>query len=139
MSTHDVCLLAAVRSTRSPWILLMDRSYIHTSTDILADFGAEVVEGRGTRVFEGYRKGDSDKTPVVIKDTWRECDRRREDVILKEAFTDIVNVMGRLRRKLLRSIFSLFLMPSTWRSRGTQTIHSVSCVAIISQNVSDIS
>lgn len=47
----------------------MDRPYIHTSTDILADFGAEVVEGRGTRVFEGYRKGDSDKTPVVIKDT----------------------------------------------------------------------
>ena len=71
----------------------------YVTTDILADFGAKPMEGRGTRVFTGYRKGDPDKTPVVIKDTWRASDRKREDVILKEIFTDMVNMMGEVAAK----------------------------------------
>jgi len=74
-------------------------STTYVTTNIIADFGAEPMEGRGTRVFEGYRKGDPDKIPVVIKDTWRAFDRKREDVILKEIFTDMVKVMAEAEAK----------------------------------------
>jgi len=74
-------------------------STTYVTTNIIADFGAEPMEGRGTRVFEGYRKGDPDKTPVVIKDTWRAFDRKREDVILKEIFVDMTKVMGKAEAK----------------------------------------
>jgi len=47
--------------------------------------------------------------PVVIKDMGRAWDCDREDVVLREIFAD----MMRLWRKMLRSIFSLFLMPAT--------------------------
>ena len=67
-------------------------SSIYVTTDTLADFGAEAMEGRATRVFKGYLKRDPDKTSVVIKDTWRAWDRDREDVILKEIFADMVKV-----------------------------------------------
>ena len=71
----------------------------YVTTDILADFGAKPMEGKGTRVFTGYRKGDPDKAPVVIKDTWRACDREREDIILKEIFTDMVKAKGEAAAK----------------------------------------
>ena len=70
-------------------------SSVYVTTNIIADFGAEAMRGRGTRVFKGYRKGDPDKTPVAIKDTWRASDREREDVILNEIFADMAKVMDK--------------------------------------------
>jgi len=70
-------------------------SSVYVTTDTLADFGAEAMRGRGTRVFKGYCKGDPDKTPVAIKDTWRASDREREDVILNEIFADMAKVMDK--------------------------------------------
>ena len=74
-------------------------SSVYVTTCIIAEFGAKAMIGRATRVFKGYLKGDPDKTPVAIKDTWRSWDREREDVILKEIFTDMVNVMDEAAAK----------------------------------------
>jgi len=52
------------------------------------------MTGRGTWVFKGYLKSDPDRRQVVIKDTWRDSGRDREDTILKHIFADMVKVMG---------------------------------------------
>ena len=64
-------------------------SSVYVTTCIIAEFGAKAMIGRATRVFKGYCKGDPDKTPVAIKDTWRSWDREREDVILGQIFADM--------------------------------------------------
>ncbi|KAI6154649.1 hypothetical protein BKA82DRAFT_1005590 [Pisolithus tinctorius] len=64
----------------------------YQTTNVISDFGADGVRGRGTRVFEVcpmLRDGKLDAAPVVLKDSWRVCDRQREDKILQEIFRDL--------------------------------------------------
>ncbi|KAF8576696.1 hypothetical protein K439DRAFT_1397185 [Ramaria rubella] len=51
-----------------------------TTKKVLADFGAEAMQGRGTRVFEAT---DHNGATVVVKDCWRESDRAREGDIVR--------------------------------------------------------
>ncbi|KAF8579528.1 hypothetical protein K439DRAFT_1359391 [Ramaria rubella] len=51
-----------------------------TAEEILSDFGAEVMQGRGTRVF----RAKSMEREVVVKDMWREYDRAKEGDTLQE-------------------------------------------------------
>lgn len=73
---------------------------IYRTTSIISDFGAEALRGRGTRVFEAYLRINSNGDPVdsnkriVIKDSWRECDRKREDEIRAEIFSDLEKAKG---------------------------------------------
>ncbi|KAI5994284.1 hypothetical protein F5J12DRAFT_962663 [Pisolithus orientalis] len=69
----------------------------YQTTNVIFDFGADGVTGRGTRVFEVYptpRDGKLDAEPVVLKDSWRECDRDREDKILQKIFGDLRELKG---------------------------------------------
>ena len=55
------------------------------TTRILSSYGAESLRGRGTRVFEAVEidgDGDSNGSPVVLKDIWIDSDRMREGNIL---------------------------------------------------------
>ncbi|KAF9241208.1 hypothetical protein BU15DRAFT_45238 [Melanogaster broomeanus] len=76
----------------------------HTTTTI-SDFGAEAMRGRGTRVFKAYDRSDPHKKPVVIKDAWRDSDRKREDEILKEILHDIREKVGVEEEKDARKYF----------------------------------
>ncbi|KAL4074509.1 hypothetical protein V8B97DRAFT_1868896 [Scleroderma yunnanense] len=73
---------------------------VYRTTRIISDFGAEALRGRGTRVFEAYlkvhpeRNTPENNTRVVIKDSWRECDRKREDEIRTEIFSDLEKAKG---------------------------------------------
>ncbi|KAH7917446.1 hypothetical protein BV22DRAFT_979439, partial [Leucogyrophana mollusca] len=68
---------------------------VYRTTQILSDFGAEALTGRGTRVFEAYLMGGQEEgrknetKRVAIKDAWRDCDRLREDKIMDAIFQDI--------------------------------------------------
>ncbi|KAL4068805.1 hypothetical protein V8B97DRAFT_1872938 [Scleroderma yunnanense] len=73
---------------------------VYRTTRIISDFGAEALRGRGTRVFEAYLKihpegnATENSKRVVIKDSWRECDRKREDEIRAEIFSDLEKAKG---------------------------------------------
>ena len=69
--------------------ITMDSGTTYITTSIIADYGAEAMVGRSTRVFKAYREDDPDKTPVVIKDSWRVSDREREDQILRNILSDV--------------------------------------------------
>lgn len=63
------------------------------TTRVISDFGADSLRGHGTRVFEAQvmsQNGQSiqDAEPIVLKDTWRGCDRGREDQILEQILSD---------------------------------------------------
>jgi hypothetical protein len=67
---------------------------VYCTTDVLSDFGAEAIIGRGTRVFKVYDEKDANKTPRVLKDAWVEEDRSREGQILQNLFTKIQTDSG---------------------------------------------
>lgn len=63
-------------------------------TRVISDFSADALTGCGTRVFETCLKlqdGKLVKTaePVVWKDSWRDCDQDREDIIFKQIYADL--------------------------------------------------
>ncbi|KAF9233645.1 hypothetical protein BU15DRAFT_66398 [Melanogaster broomeanus] len=65
---------------------------IYRTVEIISDFGADALRGRGTRIFKAYEKKESpptEKDYVVIKDAWRDSDRMREDLILEKIFEAI--------------------------------------------------
>jgi len=73
---------------------------VYRTTRIISDFGAEALRGRATRVFEAYPRPDAAGSPpdtpklVVIKDSWRDWDRKREDEIHAEIFSDLEKAKG---------------------------------------------
>jgi len=73
---------------------------VYRTTRIISDFGAEALRGRATRVFEAYPRPDAEASPagtpklVVIKDSWRDWDRKREDEIHAEIFSDLEKAKG---------------------------------------------
>lgn len=54
----------------------------YRTSEILADFGAEALRGRGTRVWSVYNIEDANETLHVLKDVWVSSDRSREGDIL---------------------------------------------------------
>ncbi|KAL4061808.1 hypothetical protein J3A83DRAFT_3097774 [Scleroderma citrinum] len=74
---------------------------VYQTTRIISDFGAEALRGRGTRIFEAYLKTHPEgnvpdgSMRVVVKDSWRECDRKREDEILAEIFSNLEKAKGK--------------------------------------------
>ncbi|KAI0057356.1 hypothetical protein BV25DRAFT_1920204 [Artomyces pyxidatus] len=62
------------------------RTYV--TTEILADHGAETMQGRAPRVYEAFEKGDRSRKPVVVKDIWIEDDRQREGDILNTILSE---------------------------------------------------
>ncbi|KAF9240841.1 hypothetical protein BU15DRAFT_73701 [Melanogaster broomeanus] len=63
---------------------------VYQTVDIISDFGAEAMRGRGTRVFKAYSLADGEERRVVaVKDAWRYAGQRREDEILRDILADI--------------------------------------------------
>ncbi|KAI6111275.1 hypothetical protein F5141DRAFT_1046996 [Pisolithus sp. B1] len=83
---------------------------VYQTTRVISDYSADALSGRGTRVFEArlkFLKGTSvkDAKPVVLKDTWRDCDRDREDTILNRIFDDLREHRGREQEEEARKYF----------------------------------
>ncbi|KAI6144040.1 hypothetical protein BKA82DRAFT_4179732, partial [Pisolithus tinctorius] len=73
------------------------RALEYQITRVISDFSGYGMRGRGTRVFEVRLKspdGNLDTTPLVLKDSWRDCDREREDKILEQVFDDLRKLKG---------------------------------------------
>ncbi|KAI0946838.1 hypothetical protein AcW1_010392 [Taiwanofungus camphoratus] len=73
---------------------------VYRTIKILADFGADAPQGRGTRVWEAKKleNGEECGEPVVLKDSWIDSDRTREGVLYGElrdsdTSTDFQNAM----------------------------------------------
>lgn len=76
---------------------------------------ADPLRGGGTRVFEVRLKSEDGKLvknaePVVLKASWRDCDREREDKILKQIFAELRKKQGIEKegepRKYFLSVFA---------------------------------
>lgn len=68
------------------------RTLEYQTTRVISDSGADGITGRGTRVFEVRLKnpdGKPDAESLVLKDSWRNCNRDREDKILDKIFSDL--------------------------------------------------
>ncbi|KAI6016905.1 hypothetical protein BKA83DRAFT_4329397 [Pisolithus microcarpus] len=64
---------------------------VYQTTKMISDFSADAMQGRGTRVFQvrlTLQNGQPvhNAQPFVLKDSWRELDRAREDEILVQIF-----------------------------------------------------
>ncbi|KAI6110910.1 hypothetical protein EDD16DRAFT_1897766 [Pisolithus croceorrhizus] len=75
------------------------KDLVYQTTRVISDYSADTLSGRGTRVFEArliFLNGTSvkDAKPVVLKDSWRDCDRDREDIILNQIFADLLKHKG---------------------------------------------
>ncbi|KAI0916615.1 hypothetical protein AcW1_010385 [Taiwanofungus camphoratus] len=59
---------------------------VYRTIKILADFGADAPQGRGTRVWEARKleNGEECGEPVALKDSWIDSDRTREGVLYGE-------------------------------------------------------
>ncbi|KAI6015482.1 hypothetical protein BKA83DRAFT_4342531, partial [Pisolithus microcarpus] len=65
----------------------------------ISDFSADALSDRGTRVFEARleiqdKKLVKNAEPVLLMDSWTDCDRNREDEILKQIFADLRKKQG---------------------------------------------
>ena len=61
------------------YYLIKSRQDAYKTLEVLADYGADTLTGRGTRVYKVERQ--SDKNVCVLKDVWVDEDRDPEDVI----------------------------------------------------------
>ena len=61
------------------YYLIKSRQDTYKTLEVLADYGADTLIGRGTRVYKVERQ--SDKKVCVLKDVWIDDDRDTEDVI----------------------------------------------------------
>lgn len=60
---------------------------VFQAMETVANIGADVLRGRGTRVWRGYGPMGSEETkdePIVVKDCWIDFDRTREGKILSD-------------------------------------------------------
>ncbi|KAJ7721006.1 hypothetical protein B0H16DRAFT_1792000 [Mycena metata] len=57
---------------------------VYITTKVLSDHRSETVCGRSTRVWEGYREGDPQCAPVVVKDLWIPVHAAQEGIQLME-------------------------------------------------------
>jgi len=74
---------------------------VYRTTRVISDFGFEALRGPATRIFEAYLKPDAlagslldHPAHVVIKDSWRESSRKREDEIRAEILSDLEQAKG---------------------------------------------
>ncbi|KAI6140072.1 hypothetical protein EDD17DRAFT_1499862, partial [Pisolithus thermaeus] len=75
------------------------KDLVYQTTRVIYDYSADALSGHGTRVFEArllFLNGTSvkDAKPVVLKDSRRDCDRDREDIILNQIFADLQKHKG---------------------------------------------
>ncbi|KAI6140067.1 hypothetical protein EDD17DRAFT_1499893 [Pisolithus thermaeus] len=87
-----------------------EKDLVYQTTRVISDYSADALSGRGTRVFEARLiclNGTSvkDAKPVVLKDSWREGDRDREDIILNQIFADLQNHKGPEQEEEARKYF----------------------------------
>ncbi|KAI0946809.1 hypothetical protein AcW1_010386 [Taiwanofungus camphoratus] len=75
---------------------------VYRTIKILADFGADALQGRGTRVWEAKKleNGEECGEPVALKDSWIDSDRTREGTLSKalrdsDASADFQDAMRR--------------------------------------------
>ncbi|KAI5993484.1 hypothetical protein EDD15DRAFT_2529981 [Pisolithus albus] len=72
---------------------------VYQTTKVISDFSADAMQGRGTRVFQvrlTLQNGQPvhNAEPLVLKDSWREVDRFREDEILVQIFDGLGKKYG---------------------------------------------
>ncbi|KAI6017109.1 hypothetical protein EDC04DRAFT_2902739 [Pisolithus marmoratus] len=72
---------------------------VYETTRVIFDFTADTLRGPGSRVFEVRLKSQDGKLVkdaelAILKDSWRDCDRDREDTILEQIFADLRNHKG---------------------------------------------
>ncbi|KIK13870.1 hypothetical protein PISMIDRAFT_688355 [Pisolithus microcarpus 441] len=78
----------------------------------ISDFSADALSDRGNRVFEARLKIQDGKLvkiaePVLLMDSWTDCDRDREDEILEQIFANLRKKQKSSKRPKLGNIFSL--------------------------------
>ena len=61
----------------------------YQTLSVLSNFGADVLLGRGTRVFQVYNTADISRTARTLKDVWVETDSKREGAILADVLAKI--------------------------------------------------
>ncbi|KAI6110909.1 hypothetical protein EDD16DRAFT_1522009 [Pisolithus croceorrhizus] len=86
------------------------KDLVYQTTRVISDYSADASSGRGTRVFEArliFLNGTSvkDAEPVVLKDSWGDGDRDREDIILNQIFADLQKHKGREQEEEARKYF----------------------------------
>ncbi|KAI5984943.1 hypothetical protein EDD15DRAFT_2532928 [Pisolithus albus] len=72
---------------------------VYQTTKTISDFSAHAMQGHGTRVFQArltLQNGQPvhNAEPLVLKDSWREVDRPREDQILVQIFDGLGKKYG---------------------------------------------
>ncbi|KAI6017652.1 hypothetical protein BKA83DRAFT_211114 [Pisolithus microcarpus] len=72
---------------------------VYQTTKVISDYRANALRGHGTRVFEARLKSEDgklvkDAEPVVLKDSWHDCDGDREDRIHEQIFADLRKKQG---------------------------------------------
>ncbi|KAI6032186.1 hypothetical protein BKA83DRAFT_4210425 [Pisolithus microcarpus] len=83
---------------------------VYQTTKMISDFSADAMQGRGTRVFRvrlTLQNGQPvhNAQPFVLKDSWRELDRAREDEILVEIFDGLGKKYGTKKVSEARDYF----------------------------------
>ncbi|KAI5993507.1 hypothetical protein EDD15DRAFT_899625 [Pisolithus albus] len=83
---------------------------VYQTTKMISDFSAHAMQGRGTRVFQvrlTLQNGQPvhNAEPLVLKDSWRELDRTREDQILVQIFNDLGKEYGTVKGTEARNYF----------------------------------
>ncbi|KAI6107333.1 hypothetical protein EV401DRAFT_1892135 [Pisolithus croceorrhizus] len=97
------CSLAFAEDHELGWDPTIQRvrgeDLVYQTTRVISDFSADALIGSGTRVFEERPKSPNgtivkNAEPLVLKDSWRDCDRDREDIILEQIFADLWEKKG---------------------------------------------
>ncbi|KAI5993511.1 hypothetical protein EDD15DRAFT_2576181 [Pisolithus albus] len=83
---------------------------VYQTTKTISDFSAHVMQGRGTRVFQVrlmLQNGQPVRNaePLVLKDSWRELGRAREDEILGQIFDGLGKKYGTKKVSEARDYF----------------------------------
>jgi hypothetical protein len=112
---YDPTITRVLVDDHQPQYEIQVEDDVYCTTDVLSDFGADAIIGRGTRVFKVYNKMDVNKTPRVLKDAWVEGDRSREGDILAALFAKI---KSEGREEKLRDAQRYFLTSSTRRCQN---------------------
>ncbi|KAI6094395.1 hypothetical protein F5141DRAFT_1224090 [Pisolithus sp. B1] len=94
MGAHHAECASGVKSSTTLTCTQMRGKTWYTRPRVISDFSASALRGHGTRDFETRLKSQDGKSVkdaelVVLKDSWRDCDRHRQDKILEQVFVDL--------------------------------------------------
>ncbi|KAK7019866.1 hypothetical protein R3P38DRAFT_2970611 [Favolaschia claudopus] len=81
---YDTTMSYFVDGTGCSQMTLKVGQTVYVTKQLLSDHRSEVICGRATRVWEGFREDDPLRTPVAVKDLWMPADAAQEGNQLME-------------------------------------------------------